>query len=200
MNHTQHGMKALEYAFVQQMSGAGAMNLFSPSSVSTQDGAQDFIFQSHAKLLLVEFRPQPLDVEIEGGKYDDFDMVKKLLGVFGRHHLLIHGQFDGDLLTLHCQPYFEGRADGPTKLVDIGKHKAAEQLEFKKYVLQLLALRKRDPQRGGVIDIDEHASVLAVSSHQVIVAACSLRDYVGKVFPAFVTELPSAVQEFGSNG
>lgn len=194
MSDTQYETKTLEYAFVRQLSLAKAMDFSSSMSVRTQGGAHDAIFPSHEKLLLVEFRLRPLDVEIERGRYDDFDMVKALLGQSGGHHLVVHGQFADNLLALRCRTYFH---DAATELATIGGKKGVDQQHFKKYLLQLLALRKRHPQRGGAIDIDEHASVLAVNSHDVIVAACSLRDYVGKLFPAFVTELPSAAQESG---
>ncbi|QDA56493.1 hypothetical protein [Thermomonas aquatica] len=176
--------KTVEYAFLWRAAQAEIVDFASPMSGKQERGAGDAIFGKDAKLLLIEFKASIDDLKTERDKFDDYPTAKELLGNSDDHHFFVYGRKDESRLALGLQNFFSEKT---INFTDIHKYSAG-QIFFKKYLLQFLALRKRDERGAGKIQLSDYTSIIGFNLDNKIVQACTLSEYAQHIFPSIMNE------------
>lgn len=177
--------KTVEYLFLWHCTHSGLIDFASPMAGKQERGAGDAVFGNYSKLLLVEFKSDVSSLDSEQEKFDDFKVAKRLLYRSDSHHLLVYGRVSEKQLCPVATTYFSRNSVQIDRYLPQGLPKEA----FDQYLLQFLALRKRDGRSGGKATIPDFANVIGLNMDGKIVQACTLSDYTGEVFPSFVQEL-----------
>jgi hypothetical protein len=178
--------KTVEYKFLWQGICANAIDLASPLSGKQERGAGDLILGFGRHLVLIEFKIDAGSLDTEEAKFTDYEAAKKLLQGYDRHHYLVYGVPDPDRLRLEATTYFSRRS---ARDQFFWKKNGAEREAFDRYLVQLLAFRKRDGRSKGTIEISDFANVMALRADGTIVDCCSLGAYVAETFPSLAGDV-----------
>lgn len=177
--------KTVEYCFLASCLERKLVDFASPLSGKQERGAGDAIFGQNAKLLLVEFKSKESEMKKEEAKFDDFAMAKNLLSNRDGHHFFVYGEKD-DHLILKAVNYFSRNVVG---LHDYSRLPTGlDGRNFNSYLVEFLALRKRDERGDGKTGISDFSNVLGLNGKGAIVQVCTLAEYAAEVFPSLVNK------------
>lgn len=177
--------KTVEYLFLWRCTNSRLVDFASPMSGKQERGAGDAVFGSYSKLLLIEFKSDVSSLDSEQDKFDDFKAAKRLLSRSDSHHLLVYGAERERELYLEATTYFSRNS----VQIDRSLPRGLPKVELDQYLLQFLALRKRDGRSGGKATLPDFANVIGLNMEGKIVQACTLAEYTSEVFPSLVQEL-----------
>ncbi len=178
--------KTVEYKFLWQGISDNNIDLAAPLSGKHERGAGDSVFGFGRKLVLIEFKIDEDSLETEKAKFTDYAAAKKLLQGYDKHHYLVYGVPDTDTLRLEAKTYFSGHT--PREKSFWVKNGATRD-EFDRYLVQLLAFRKRDGRSKGKIEISDFSNVMALNLDGAIVNCCTLGTYVAETYPSLAREM-----------
>ncbi|WP_415266361.1 hypothetical protein [Acidovorax sacchari] len=182
---TMYWEKTVEYFFLCHCIQSKLVDFASPLSGKHERGAGDAIFGNCSNLLLIEFKADDKSLDTEEEKFDDYKTAKKLLANSDLHHFFVYGTKDDRGFKVAATRYFSRHAVHLDNCLPTGLPKDP----FDKYLLQFLALRKRDGRSGGKAIISDFANVIGLNSNGCIVQACTLAEYSAQVFPTLVKDL-----------
>ena len=178
--------KTVEYKFLWQGIDSKSIDFAAPLSGKQERGAGDLILGHCVTLVLIEFKIDAASMKTEEDKFTDYETAKQLLIDQDEHHYLVYGVADRDALKLEATTYFSRKkASRPNFWHERGKDRKA----FDRYLVSLLALRKRDGRAKGRIEISEFANVMGLTSSGKLIDCCSLSTYISEKFPALVSEI-----------
>jgi len=178
--------KTIEYKFVLDAAKVGLQ--FAAPLSGVQERAGDGVFSADSTIILVEFKRSHSELDTEHDKFTQYETAAKSLCGRDGHHFLVYGStFAGEcsaVLRLHACNYFS-RTDATPAL---GALKCGlEPVAFKKYLTELLALKKVDGRSTGTVAPEAVASAFGVSSRGA--STISLSEYYRIALPSLYQAL-----------
>lgn len=170
--------KTVEYSFVIRSTIEKNLDFAAPLS-GLQEIGGDGIFGIDAKLILVEFKRSENELITEIDKFVCYEEAKREMSGRDGHHFLVYGsEGSNGSLDLLARHYFSLKETGSVlSVLDHG----LEDEEFKDYLGDLIALKKKDGRSDGSVGPESVASVVGVSPDSV--ASISLTEYVRLALP-----------------
>ncbi|OGT54752.1 MAG: hypothetical protein A3E01_18740 [Gammaproteobacteria bacterium RIFCSPHIGHO2_12_FULL_63_22] len=180
--------KTVEYAFVARVVRNNLADFGAPLA-GTHEIAGDAIFGHLSGLLLIEFKAEESKLDSEMKKFVRYEQAEELLKGSDEHHLLVYGETSTNGFDLKARRYFARHPVNISESLPLG----LPPKPFSKYLLQLLALRKRHKRGSGAIALSDYATVLGLNTSNKIVHVISLKAYARALFPHLMQaqQLPS---------